>query len=61
MVDLLHVNQLPPIWGAGGHAAAALGMGELPVVRAVFLHAVELEDAVLIGVADDDFTRFQKS
>ena len=51
---LLDANQFPPIGGTGGHAAAALGMSKLNGRRAVFLHAVELEDVILVGVADDD-------
>jgi len=58
MVDLLHVYQLLPVGGTCGHAAAALGMGELPAVGAVFLHAVKLEDALLVGMANNNFSQF---
>ena len=58
MPSLLDVNQFSPIWGASRHTAAELGIRELNGRRAVFLHAVELENACFIGMADDDFTQF---
>ena len=57
VANLLNVDQSFTVRRAGGHAAAVIRIRDLTTVRPVFLHAVELEDAISIGMADDDFAQ----